>query len=42
MKENYVKPEVVTIEVMTEQPVFSSSTEEENSNSPYWEYGYDF
>jgi len=42
MKETYVKPEVVTIEVMTEQPVFSNSTEEENSNSPYWEFGYGF
>ena len=43
MKEIYVKPEVVTIEVMTEQPVFSNSPiEEKDSNSPYWEFGYDF
>ena len=42
MKETYVKPEVMTIEIMTEQFIFSSSTKEEDSNSPYWEFGYDF
>ena len=42
MKETYVKPEVMTIEIMTEQFIFSFSTKEEDSNSPYWEFGYDF
>lgn len=36
MKETYVKPEVMTIEFMTEQAVFSTS------NSPYLEPGSDF
>lgn len=42
MKETYVKPEVMTIEIMTEQPVFSGSLNEEDSNAPYWESGYYF
>ncbi len=41
MKEIYEAPYADVIEMMTEQAVFSSSTEE-NSNSPYWEHGYDF
>lgn len=42
MEQTYVTPEVMIIDIMTEQAVFSTSPNEEDSNSPYWDFGYGF